>query len=170
MDLKPFIRDIQDWPQKGIVFRDITPLLKDKRAFGYSIEMMYDKFKESAVDIIVSPESRGFIFGSALSVKMKTGFVPVRKKGKLPWKKLSQEYNLEYGKDTVEMHKDAIRKGDKVLIVDDLLATGGTISAVRELVEKSGGQIKGFCFLIELTDLKGRERLQGYDVFSLLKY
>ena len=170
MDLKAFIRDVPDWPKKSVVFRDITPLLKDKKAFSFALNMIERKYKNKEIDLIVAPESRGFIFGAALASRLGLGFVPARKKGKLPWEKLIQEYDLEYGKDVMEIHKDAVQPSDKVLIVDDLLATGGTISAVKELVEKSGGQIKGFCFLIELERLGGRKMLEGHDVFSLLKY
>lgn len=167
MDLKNFIRDVQDFPKPGIVFRDITPLLKDKDAFSFAIEEMAAPFQ---ADLVVGPESRGFIFGCPVAYLLKAGFVPIRKKGKLPYHTLAAEYNLEYGKDSVEIHEDALSKGSKVLIVDDVLATAGTALAVKELVEKLGGNIQGFSFLIELRGLEGRKRIEGYPINSLLKY
>jgi len=170
LDLKQKIRSIPDFPKKGIVFRDITTLLADAEAFSESIEKMYENYKKKEIDSILGAEARGFIFGAALAYKLRTGFIPVRKPGKLPYKTAKVTYELEYGSNILEMHLDAINEGDRVLIVDDLVATGGTAKAKAELVEKLGGKVIGFCFLIELEFLKPREVLKGYDVFSLIKY
>ena len=167
-DLRDFIRNVPDFPKKGIVFRDITTLLKDKSAFQKTIDIMYDQYKTTHIDKVVSVESRGFIFGSVLAYKLGAGFVPVRKPKKLPSITIKEEYQLEYGTDSLEIHIDAIKKGEKVLIVDDLLATGGTVQATCKLVEKLGGEIIGTTFLIELSFLHGREKLKGYDVFSVI--
>lgn len=169
-ELKNFIRDIPDFPKKGIIFRDITPLLKNPEAFKFAVDSMLEQFKSLKVDKIVSMEARGFIFGSVLSYNLDCGFVPVRKKGKLPYETVSIEYELEYGKDTLEIHKDAINVGDNVVIVDDVLATGGTARAVSKLVEKCGGKVVGLSFLIELTYLNPRKNLVGYNIFSLIRY
>lgn len=169
-DLKKAIRDIPDFPKKGIIFKDITPLLQNTKLFAKAIEILYKQFKDRKIDVVVSVESRGFILGAALAYKLSAGFVPVRKKGKLPFKTYSITYDLEYGQDTLQMHQDAISKGAKVLIIDDLLATGGTLAAVIDLVKKMGGEIAGIGFLIELTFLKGREKVSGYDIFSLIKF
>jgi len=170
INLKDFIRDIPGFPKAGILFRDITTLLKDKGAFKSAIEKIADKYKNKKIKTIVAVEARGFILGGAIAHKIGAGFVPVRKKGKLPWKTNSVTYNLEYGTDSLEMHHDAINPGDKVLVVDDLLATGGTVKAVTDLIKKSEGKIAGIAFLIELTDLKGRDKLKDYPVYSLIKY
>lgn len=170
MDLYEKIRDVPDFPKPGIVFKDITPLLNDKGAFRYAIFEMRRLVAGKEIDKVVGIESRGFIIGSVLAHELGVGFVPVRKKGKLPAATVRQEYALEYGTDAVEMHKDAISSGEKVLIVDDLLATGGTSAATASLVEMLGGKIAGFCFLVELNFLRGREKLAGYDVRSLLHY
>lgn len=170
MDLKRYIRSIPDFPQKGILFRDITTLLEDKSAFKLAIDTLAEKYKNKKIDKIVAVEARGFILGGALSHSLGCGFVPVRKKGKLPAKTYSVTYSLEYGKDTLQMHQDAIKPRERILILDDLLATGGTASAVIELVKKCKGKIVGIAFLIELTGLKGRARLKGYPVYSLIKY
>ncbi len=170
MDLKEKIRIIDGFPSEGISFKDITTLLKDAEALNECINQMVDRFKDVKVDMIVGPESRGFIFATPLAYVLKTGFVPVRKPGKLPAETISYEYELEYGTDRLEMHKDAIHPGQKVLIVDDLLATGGTMSAAARLVEKLGGEVVGLGFLIELNDLNGREKLKGYKVESLIQY
>ncbi|MGB4439766.1 MAG: adenine phosphoribosyltransferase [Sedimentibacter sp.] len=170
MDLKEKIRVIDGFPVDGISFKDITTLLKDARALNECINQLAEKFKDIHVDLIVGPESRGFIFATPLAYLMKTGFVPVRKPGKLPAETISYEYSLEYGMDSLEIHKDSIQPGQKVLIVDDLLATGGTMFAAAKLVEKLGGEVVGLGFLIELEDLKGRERLSNYKVESLVKY
>ena len=167
--LKEAIRDIPDFPKKGIIFKDITTLLKDGDKFRMAVDNIVNEYKKKHIDVVVSVEARGFIFGSAVAYKLGAGLVPVRKKGKLPHRTHSVTYNLEYGQDTLEIHQDAFKKGAKVLIVDDLLATGGTTCAVIDLVEKIGGKVVGLAFLIELTALKGRDKLKGYSVFSLIK-
>jgi len=168
--LESCIRNIPDFPKPGILFRDITTLLKDKKAFKQAVDTLANKYKNKKIDLVVAVEARGFILGGVIAHKLGTGFVPVRKKGKLPWKTNSVTYDLEYGTDTLEMHRDAINPGDKVLIVDDLLATGGTVKAVTDLVKQLQGKIIGIAFLIELVDLKGREKLKDYPVYSLIKY
>lgn len=169
MELKDTIRAIEDYPKKGVIFRDITTLLKDKEAFKKAVDEMSEKIDKD-VDKIIGIEARGFIFGAALAYKLEKGFVPVRKPGKLPWDKVSESYELEYGEDSIEIHKDAIEEGDKVVIVDDLLATGGTAKACANLVEKLRGEVSSAIFLIELEDLKGREILSGTRVESIIKY
>ena len=164
------IREIPDYPKKGIVFRDITTLLKDKRAFGLCIDALTEWVKERNPDYIVGIEARGFILGAAIASRLDVGFVPVRKKGKLPHKTIGKTYKLEYGEDSIEVHEDAIEKGSKVVIVDDLLATGGTAKAAADLVESTGGKVAGLAFAIELEKLDGARKLVGYDVFSLVKY
>ena len=169
MDLKAKIRRIPEF--KGVVFWDITPLLKDKKAFKETIDKLADNYKGKDIDVIVSNEARGFIVGAALAYALGVGFVPVRKKGKLPSKCVELTYDKEYESDTIEIHNDAIAKGQKVLIIDDLLATGGTVKANMELIEKLGGKIVGIGFLIELEYLPGRKTLgDKYEVFSLIKY
>jgi len=168
-DLKSYIRDIPGFPKEGIIFKDITPLLKDGKKFREAVDLIADKFKDKRIDVVLSVEARGFIFGAAIAYKLGAGIVPIRKKGKLPFKTHSITYDLEYGKDTLEIHQDAFKKDANVLIVDDLLATGGTTRAVIDLVEKLGGNIIGIAFLIELTALKGREKLKDYQVVSLIK-
>ncbi len=170
MDLKKSIRSIPDFPKPGIVFRDITTLLKDAEAFRQAVDEMAGAFADEKVDLIVGVESRGFIFGGAMAYKLGVGFVPVRKPGKLPAETVKAEYELEYGKDAIEIHKDAIQPGQKVLLVDDLLATGGTMAATVELVKKLGAEIVGIVFLIELAFLNGREKLAGYPVKALISY
>lgn len=170
IDLKHHIRSVPDFPKKGIVFRDITTLLKDREAFGRAIDVFYERYKSQRIDKIVSVESRGFIFGSALAQKLGAGFVPIRKPGKLPAETIREEYQLEYGKDAVEIHKDAISPGEHILVHDDLLATGGTVLAACRLVERLGGKIAGLCFLIELSFLHGRDRLKNYDIYSIVTY
>lgn len=169
-ELKNSIRDIPDFPKKGIIFKDITTLLKDGKKFQKTVDCIADRYKEKKIDKVVSVEARGFIFGSAVAYKLGAGLIPVRKKGKLPHETNRVEYELEYGKDILEIHKDAINPGDNVLIIDDLLATGGTMKAVCELVEKMGGQVVEVAFLIELTFLKGRDRLKGHQIFSLIEF
>jgi len=170
MNLKEKIRVIEGFPAEGISFKDITTLLQDAEGLKQCINQMADKFKDLHVDLIVGPESRGFIFATPLAYLLGTGFVPVRKPGKLPAETIKYEYELEYGKDSLEIHKDAIKPGQKVLIIDDLLATGGTMVAAAKLVEQLGGEVVGLGFLIELEDLNGREKLLKYRVESLVKY
>jgi len=169
-ELKRYIRSVQDFPKKGIVFRDITTLLKDTKGFKQAIDVLYNHYKNTAIDKVVSVESRGFILGSVLAYRIGAGFIPVRKPGKLPAGTLREKYELEYGTDALEIHKDAINAGEKILIVDDLLATGGTVAATCKLVEKLCGKIQGLAFLIELAFLKGRNKLHDYDVFSVITY
>jgi adenine phosphoribosyltransferase len=168
-DLSKFIRDVPDFPKKGIIFKDITTLLKDEKAFKSAVDIFVKKYKESGIEKVVGVESRGFIFGSAIAYKLGVGFVPARKPGKLPAETLKEEYALEYGTDAVEIHKDAIKKGERILVIDDLLATGGTLSATCRLVEKLGGKIVAVACLIELTFLNGVEKLKGYDFYSVIK-
>ncbi|NLW25525.1 MAG: adenine phosphoribosyltransferase [Clostridia bacterium] len=170
MDLKEYIRIIPDFPQPGISFKDITPLLANGKAFSYAIDSLAEKIKDKQVDLIVGPEARGFVIGGPLAYKLGCGFVPIRKKGKLPAATVCTEYELEYGTAQLEVHLDAIKPGQKVFITDDLLATGGTIKAAINLVEKLGGEVLGLGFLIELSYLEGRKNLFGYDVISLMKY
>lgn len=169
-DLKKHIRSIPDFPKQGILFRDITTLLADKHAFGRAMTDLAAKYKKKKIDAVVAVEARGFILGGVLAHKLNAAFIPVRKKGKLPWKTHSATYELEYGTDTLQMHQDALKPTDKVLVVDDLLATGGTVKAVIDLIKQQGAKISGIAFLIELADLKGRDKLKGYPVFSLIKY
>jgi adenine phosphoribosyltransferase len=168
--LEDYIRSIPDFPKAGILFRDITTLLKDKKAFKEAVNTLANKYKNKKIDVVVAVEARGFILGGAIAHKLNAGFVPVRKKGKLPYKTNSATYELEYGTDTLEMHQDAIKTNDNVLIVDDLLATGGTVKAVTDLVRQLQGKIVGIAFLIELTDLRGIDKLREYPVYSLIKY
>jgi len=170
MDLSSVIRNIPDFPKKGILFRDITTLLNNKDAFLKAINSMAKMLKGKKIDYIVAAEARGFIFGGALAHKMKCGFVPVRKPGKLPFRTYRYTYSLEYGKDTLEMHRDAFPFGSRVLILDDLLATGGTALAMIKLAGKLRAKISAVAFLIELTELKGIEKLKSYPVYSLIKY
>ncbi len=169
-EFKSYIRDIPDFPKKGIIFKDITPLLKDKGAFNSVVNIIADRYKDKKVDTVASIEARGFIFGSAVAHKLNIGMIPIRKKGKLPYDTVSVTYDLEYGTDTLEMHKDAVSSGDNVLLIDDLLATGGTAAAVCDLIKKAGGNIVEVAFMIELEFLKGRSKLEGYPIFSLMKF
>ncbi|HOC53338.1 MAG TPA: adenine phosphoribosyltransferase [Caldisericia bacterium] len=169
MDLRKFVRDIPDFPQKGVLFRDITPLLKDEKAFEFAVKEMSKPFKEEKIDIVVGIEARGLILAAPIAFYIGAGFVPIRKPGKLPWKTQRKEYELEYGMAILEIHEDAINKNDRVLIVDDVLATGGTAKAAADLVEQLGGEVLGFDFLIELIDFKAKEILKKYTLFSLLK-
>ena len=169
-DLAAKIRDVPDFPKPGILFKDITTLLKDGPAFRGAIDGMLARIEGRTVDVVVGMESRGFIFGAPIAYKLGVGFVPVRKLGKLPSDTVSVEYELEYGSATLEMHADAIAPGARVLIVDDLLATGGTVAGTIELVKQLRGEIVALAFLVELTFLKGRERLAGYDVITLVQY
>lgn len=168
--LKEKIRDINDWPQKGVIFRDITPVLGDPEAFKTTIEAMENVLKDTDFSAIAAVESRGFIFGATLAHKMGKGFIPVRKPGKLPFSTISESYSLEYGTDTIHMHTDAVKQGEKVVIIDDLIATGGSSKAAASLVEKLGGSVSALVFLIELEFLNGRDKLQGYEVKSIIKY
>ena len=170
MDLKDYIRDIPDFPVEGIVFRDITPLLKEPAAFKETIDRLVAHYEAVDLDSIVGIDARGFLLAAPLGLLLGKPIVPVRKEGKLPYKTHRVTYELEYGSDTVEVHQDAIRAGDRVLIVDDLLATGGTISAATRLVEQVGGRVAGLAVLVELTNLNGRDRLEGYDLHSLVQF
>ena len=170
MNLTDYVASIPDFPQKGILFRDITPLMDDGAAFKQACDELIEYAKKIGAEIVVGPESRGFIFGCPVSYALGIGFAPVRKPNKLPRKTISCKYDLEYGTNELHMHEDAIKKGQKVLIIDDLLATGGTVEATIKLVEQLGGEVVGCAFLIELEDLKGREKLNGYDVYTLMKY
>jgi adenine phosphoribosyltransferase len=170
MRLEDKIRDIPDFPKKGILFRDITPLLQDPVAFRHVIDTLADMYRDKGIDVVVAAEARGFILGAPLAYNLGAGFVPVRKPAKLPAECISAEYALEYGVDSLHMHKDAVSSGQRVLIIDDLLATGGTVAAKVELVQKLGGEVAGIAFLVELTFLNGREKLKGYEVTSLIKY
>jgi adenine phosphoribosyltransferase len=169
-DLKKLIREAPDWPKPGILFYDITTLLKDKAGFRSVIDGLKYHYRDAQVDVVLGIEARGFIFAPALAYALGAGFVPVRKPGKLPAERVSVTYALEYGTDTLEMHKDAIGEGQRVLIVDDLLATGGTAAAAARMVQNVGGMVAGLGFVVELTFLNGRGRLGGHDVFSLLQY
>jgi adenine phosphoribosyltransferase len=169
-ELKNFIRDIPDFPKPGIIFKDITPLLNNPDAFKKSVDLLAKNFKKEKIDHVVAVEARGFIFGSILAQKLGAGFVPIRKKGKLPYKTKSVSYQLEYGTDTLEMHEDAVKPNSRVLIVDDVLATGGTVKAVTELLKEQTAQIVGIAFVIELKFLKGRAKLKDYPVYSVIKY
>ncbi len=170
MDLRRFIRDVPDFPKKGIVFKDITPLLQDRQALRQALHALADHFKGRDISKVVGIESRGYIFAPAIALSLGAGFVPVRKPGKLPWKTASEEYSLEYGSDRLEIHVDALAPGERVLIVDDLLATGGTASATRRLAERLGAEVVGAGFLVELQVLEGRGRLPGIDVKSLIQF
>jgi len=170
IDLKDYIRDIPDWPKKGILFRDITTLLADKMAFTAAVDALRTAFRQTPVDYVAAIEARGFIFGAAVAEKLGAGFIPIRKEGKLPGKTESVSYDLEYGVDTLEVHCDAIPETSKVLMIDDLLATGGTMAAACRLIEKIGGQVVGIAFLIELAGLGGREKLADYNICSIISY
>ncbi|MEE9293522.1 MAG: adenine phosphoribosyltransferase [Phycisphaerae bacterium] len=168
--LRQLIRDIPDFPKPGVLFKDITPLLRDAVGLSLAIEFLTQPYVDQKIDVVSGPESRGFIFASAVAKNLSAGFVPIRKPGRLPYKVTQKEYQLEYGTDKVEMHVDAIGKGDRVLLVDDLLATGGTIQACSELVRSLGGTVVGAAFLIELDVLRGRERLDHVPVYTVLHY
>ncbi|MFH1398549.1 MAG: adenine phosphoribosyltransferase [Candidatus Woesearchaeota archaeon] len=170
MDIGSKIRTIPDFPKKGIMFKDITPLLQDPEAFRLVVKKIIGHFKSKHIDVVASAESRGFIFGAVLAYELNASFVPLRKPGKLPYKKIKQEFETEYSTDAFEVHVDAIEKGNKVLIVDDLLATGGTSKAAVDLVETLGGIVVGLGFIIELGFLDGRKKLEGYDVFTIIDY
>ncbi len=169
-DLKSYIREVPDYPKPGILFYDITTLLKDPEGLRRVLDAFHEPYRDQKIDKVVGMESRGFIFAPTLAYQLGAGFVPVRKPGKLPAETISESYELEYGTDSLEMHKDAIGPGERVLIVDDLIATGGTAQATARLVEDAGGEVAGFGFLVELTFLAGREKVKGYEVTSLLAY
>ena len=168
--LEEYVRSIPDFPEPGIIFRDITTILQDPDGLHLAIQSMQDKLKDTEFDVVVGTESRGFIFGVPIAYNLHKAFVPVRKKGKLPCETVSMEYDLEYGSAVIEMHKDSIKPGQKVVLVDDLVATGGTIEAAIKLVEELGGEVVKVVFLMELAGLKGRERLKGYEVETQLRY
>ena len=170
MAIETLIRAIPDFPIPGILFRDITPLLKDKQGFREAIDLFVDRFKGRGIEYVVGIEARGYMLGAPLAYAIGAGFVPVRKPGKLPYSKLSESYALEYGTNSLEIHADALGNGDKVIVVDDLLATGGTAAATRRLLERLGAQVDAFAFLIELEALKGRDALQGVDVETFISY
>ncbi len=170
VDLSHYIRSIPDWPKKGILFRDITPLLAAPEAFAAAVEGLCAGYRDESVQYVAAVEARGFIFGAAVAKELGVGFVPIRKAGKLPFKTQSISYDLEYGTDTLEVHSDAVRKAAKVLMVDDLLATGGTMAAACKLIEKIGGEIAGIVFLVELSELAGRSRLSQYKINALISY
>ena len=164
------IRDIKDYPKKGVMFRDITTLIKNGKAFNEVLDILYEICKTKKIDLVAAIESRGFIFGGALADRLGVGIIPVRKVGKLPAECVAEKYELEYGTDSLEMHTDAVTRGQRVLVVDDLLATGGTLQATCRLIEKLGAEVVGIMVLIELSFLKGREKLKDYDFFSLIRY
>jgi len=170
VDVQSYIRAIPDFPLPGILFRDITPLLKDKQAFKAAIDLFVDKYKQAGINHVVGIEARGYMLGAPLAYAIGAGFVPVRKPGKLPYSKLSESYALEYGTNSLEVHADALGNGDRVLVVDDLLATGGTAAATRRLLERLGADVAGFAFLIELEALNGRDASKGADVTSFITY
>ncbi len=168
--IEEYVRSIPDFPEPGIIFRDVTSILQDADGLHLAIDLMQEKLKDVEFDVVVGPESRGFIFGVPVAYAMHKGFVPVRKKGKLPCKTISVSYDLEYGSAELEMHEDAIKPGQKVVIIDDLIATGGTTEAIVKLIEKLGGEVVKICFVMELAGLKGREKLNGYAVDALITY
>ena len=170
LDLREYIRDVPDFPKPGIMFRDITPLLASPEAFGQVIDTFAERYQDARVDAVLAAEARGFIFAAPLALKLGASFVPVRKPGKLPFKKMAFEYDLEYGSDRLEMHVDAVKEGQRVLLIDDLLATGGTMQACVKMAEKAGAEVVGCAFLIELTFIPGREKLTPYDVCTLISY
>lgn len=170
MNLKDYIADVPNFPKEGILFKDITPLMQNGEALKYAVDQMVEFAKQHNANLIIGPEARGFLFGTPVAAMMGLGFVPVRKPGKLPREVVEYAYDLEYGSNTLCIHQDAIQKGQRVLIVDDLLATGGTVEAAIKLTEQLGGEVVGCAFLIELEDLNGRDKLKGYEILSLLKY
>ena len=170
LTIRKYIRNIPNWPKRGIIFRDITPLLADKKAFSKAVGELCSSFARRRIDYVAAVEARGFIFGAAVAHKLGAGFIPIRKKGKLPSKTERITYGLEYGKDTIEVHRDAIKKGAKVLMIDDLLATGGTMAAACKLIERIGGKIVGIAFLVELSELAGREKIGKYDIKTIITY
>lgn len=170
MDLKETIRSIPGWPIEGVIFRDLTTLMQNPDAFRESCDILYERYKDMSIDKIVGIDARGFVFGAVLAYKLGIGFVPVRKKGKLPWKTIQETYSLEYGQGTLEIHEDAIQKGEKIVIVDDLIATGGTVGATVSLTRKLGARIIECAFIVELPDLKGREKIKDCKVFAITEF
>lgn len=170
MDLKQFVAIVPDYPKPGIVFKDVTPLMNDGEAYKYATDQIVEYSKDKQIDLIIGPEARGFIIGCPVAYSLGVGFAPVRKEGKLPRETIKVSYGLEYGKDVLTIHQDAIKPGQRVLITDDLLATGGTIEATIKLVEQLGGVVAGIAFIIELTYLEGRSKLDGYDILTLMQY
>lgn len=170
MDLKKYIADVPDFPEEGIIFRDISPLMADGEAYRFATNEIVKYAKDKGVDMIVGPEARGFIVGCPVAYELGIGFAPARKKGKLPRETVEVSYGLEYGSDVLQIHKDAISPGQKVLVCDDLLATGGTIAATIKLIEQLGGKVVGTAFLVELSELKGRNKIEGYDILALMEY
>ena len=170
MNLKETIRSIPGWPIKGVIFRDLTTLMQDPKAYREACDILYERYKDMGIDKIVGIDARGFVFGAVLAYKLGIGFVPVRKKGKLPWKTIQETYSLEYGEDTLEIHEDAVEKGEKIVIVDDLIATGGTVGATVKLVKKLGADIIECAFIVELPDLKGRDQIQNCKVFAITEF
>ena len=168
--LEDYVRNIPDFPEKGIIFRDITTELKEPDGFNLAIDSMQEKLKDIDFDLVLGAESRGFIFGAPIAYNLNKGFIPVRKKGKLPAETIEEDYDLEYGKATLEIHKDSIKPGQKVVIIDDLIATGGTLQAIIKLVERLGGEVSKIVCLIELPELKGKENLKGYDVETIISF
>jgi adenine phosphoribosyltransferase len=169
-ELKVFVRDVPDFPKRGIIFKDITPLLRNPRAFKEAVDALSAPYMHQGVSVVVAAEARGFILGPTVAYRLGAGFVPVRKPGKLPYLRRKASYQTEYSTDSLEIHEDAVRPGDRVLLLDDVLATGGTMAACCKLVESMGGQVVGCAFLVELTFLGGRKPLEGYNVFSLIQY
>ncbi|MFT5698917.1 MAG: adenine phosphoribosyltransferase [Desulforhopalus sp.] len=170
MDLKSTVRSIVDWPIKGVIFRDLTTLMQDPEALKQSCDILYDRYKDQKIDKIVGIDARGFVFGAVLAYKLGLGFVPVRKKGKLPAETIEESYDLEYGSGTLEIHKDSLKAGERVVIIDDLIATGGTAGATVNIVKQLGAEIVECAFLIELPELKGREQINGCDVFAMMDF
>lgn len=168
MNIKEFIREIPDFPKEGILFKDITPILQNPETYNYVIDKMVEYYSEVEIDYVAAIEARGFLFGPQIAMRLDKGFIPIRKPGKLPAEVISAEYELEYGTNTIEIHKDAIKPGDKVLLIDDLLATGGTTKAAINLIEQLDGEVIGIGFLLELEALEGRDELKGYNVYSLI--
>ena len=168
MNIKEFIREIPDFPKEGILYKDITPILQNPETYNYVIDKMVEYYSEFEIDYVAAIEARGFLFGPQIAMRLNKGFIPIRKPGKLPAEVLSAEYELEYGTNTIEIHKDAVKKGDKILLIDDLLATGGTTKAAINLIEKLDGIVVGIGFLLELLALEGRNELKGYDIYSLI--
>lgn len=170
MNLKQTIRSIPGWPIDGVIFRDLTTLMQNPEAYRASCDIFYDRYRDMDIDKIIGIDARGFVFGAVLAYRLGIGFVPVRKKGKLPYKTIRESYSLEYGADTLEIHEDAVNKGERVIIVDDLIATGGTVGATVKLVDKLGADIVECAFVVELPDLKGREQIPGVKVFAITEF